>query len=116
MSKAKYYEFKRGSKKIKVEGTEYSRADRFGDDVLVSITPRCGYQDEHNWPPKGNINVNWARSRSTSSKNFLGYIPKRHTRKFKKALSKLGKKYDYILVHAEIRSDKTAYLHVRRFF
>lgn len=114
--KIKYYEFKRGNKKIKVEGTEWSRADHFGADVLVSLTPRNDYQEEKKWPPKGSINVNWNKSRKTTEKNWLGYISPIHTGKFRRKMKKLGKKYDYITVHAEIHEDKSAYIYVRRFF
>ena len=65
-----------GPYEVKVLGGQSRRGSlKDSDNKLLSLTPRNHYQEEHNWPEPGIVNVNRNGSRRTTEKNWLGYIP-----------------------------------------
>jgi hypothetical protein len=102
------FEFPAGAKSVKVEGTAWCKVDLpDSDDVLVSLTPRNGYQRDAGWPEEGIVNVNRAGSRRTAEGNWIGYIPAAQAAPFLRIVMENGTTY----AHARVTdSAKTIYL------
>lgn len=72
-----------GNFRIALFGTNYTKfAMPQTIDMLVSLTPRCKYQEKEGWPEVGSINVNALGSKKTTRDNWIGYIPAKYAKRF----------------------------------
>lgn len=92
-----------GPIELKVEGLAWSRlALPDNPDRIFSLTPRNHYQEDHEWPEVGCVNVNRAGSRRTTDKNWVGYIPAAKAKRILQVVMKHGT----TRVHARVNDGK----------
>lgn len=92
-----------GTYEIQVQGLAWSRLSLPDNpDRVFSLTPRNHYQEEHEWPEVGCVNVNRNGSKRTTDKNWVGYIPAKQAKK----LSRVVMGHGVTRVHARVLNGK----------